>query len=245
MRSLMFGDGERALEYLDQWAPGTVDVQYEYWPADLLRAYVLHNSGRATEASDFAAKAMPIIEAAQRLEPNEADIEAGQGAGDGVDGPVRTRRWSLPRAYANCIPGRWTTGVAAPICLASRKRWRLPGRMIGHLSGWTITSRGLARMYRLSRLAKYPLSRSWLTRRGLRRSSKNTAWCQRTKVRNHRRLQCLPYVGSLTYLTVFGSIVAFGATLVLAGNVFVLKTRRPEVRPDSRKPCQAYATEIE
>ena len=28
-----------------------------------------------TEASNFAAKAMPIIEAAQRLEPNEADIE--------------------------------------------------------------------------------------------------------------------------------------------------------------------------
>ena len=97
------------------------------------------------------------------------------------------------------------------------------------------------------------------------------------------------YVGSLTYLTVFGSIVAFGAyltllgrigahkagyamvmfpvvalllstlfegleismstfigtALVLAGNVFVLKTRRPEMRRDSREACEAYATEIE
>jgi TolB-like protein/Flp pilus assembly protein TadD len=73
-----FGDGERALEYLDQWAPGTSDVQYQYWPEDLLRAYVLHYSGRAGDASDFAAKAMPVIEAAQRLEPNEADIESAK-----------------------------------------------------------------------------------------------------------------------------------------------------------------------
>ena len=69
------GDGERALEYLDQWAPGTSDVQYEYWPEDLLRAYVFYSGGRVGDASDFAAKAMPVIEAAQRLEPNEADIE--------------------------------------------------------------------------------------------------------------------------------------------------------------------------
>ena len=73
------GDAERALEFLDQWAPGTVDVQYEYWPEDLLRAYVNYSAGRADGASALAAKAMPIIEAAQRLEPNEADIETARG----------------------------------------------------------------------------------------------------------------------------------------------------------------------
>ena len=77
-REAQFGDGERALEYLDRWAPGTSDIQYQYWPEDLLRAYVLHISGRAGEAGDFAAKAMPVIESAQRLEPNEADIESAK-----------------------------------------------------------------------------------------------------------------------------------------------------------------------
>jgi len=97
------------------------------------------------------------------------------------------------------------------------------------------------------------------------------------------------YVGSLAYLTVFGSIVAFGAyltllgrigahkagyamvmfpvvalllsilfegleitlstvfgtVLVLAGNVFVLKTRRAAVQPEGRRSGQAYAAELE
>ena len=70
-----FGDSERALEYLNKWEPGTVDVQYEFWPEDLLRASILNGSGRADDARELAAKAMPVIEAAQRLEPNEADIE--------------------------------------------------------------------------------------------------------------------------------------------------------------------------
>ena len=73
------GDGERALEFLDQWAPGTVDIQYEFWPEDLLRAYLVYNAGRTDDARDLAAQAMPVIEAAQRFEPNEADIEAAKG----------------------------------------------------------------------------------------------------------------------------------------------------------------------
>ena len=70
-----FGDARRALEYLESWAPGTIDVQYNFWPEDLLRAYIFYVSGRSAEAKDFAAKAIPVIEAAQRFEPNEPDIE--------------------------------------------------------------------------------------------------------------------------------------------------------------------------
>lgn len=73
-----YGDAELALEFLDQWGPGTVDVQYQYWPEDLIRAYLVYNVGRTDDASDFAAQAIPVIDAAQRLEPNEADIEAAR-----------------------------------------------------------------------------------------------------------------------------------------------------------------------
>ena len=70
-----FADPQRALVYLDKWAPDVVDVQYNFWPADLLRAYVLFAAGRSDEARDFAARALPVIEDAQRFEPNEPDIE--------------------------------------------------------------------------------------------------------------------------------------------------------------------------
>ncbi|MDJ0699207.1 MAG: EamA family transporter [Woeseiaceae bacterium] len=97
------------------------------------------------------------------------------------------------------------------------------------------------------------------------------------------------YIGSLAYLTVFGSIVAFGAyltllgrigahkagyamvmfpvvalllstlfeglqitmttvagtLLVLAGNVFVLRTRKVTAAPERRASCDAYVTEVE
>jgi tetratricopeptide (TPR) repeat protein len=69
-----FGTAQRALDFLANWAPGTIDVQYQFWPEDLLRAYVLWNHDDAT-AADFAENALAIIESAQRLEPNEADIE--------------------------------------------------------------------------------------------------------------------------------------------------------------------------
>jgi tetratricopeptide (TPR) repeat protein len=69
-----FGSAQRALDYLDRWAPGTIDVQYQFWPEDLLRAYVLWNHGDAA-ADDYAEPALAIVDAAQRLEPNEADIE--------------------------------------------------------------------------------------------------------------------------------------------------------------------------
>jgi TolB-like protein/Flp pilus assembly protein TadD len=69
-----FGSAQRALDLLDRWAPGTIDVQYQFWPEDLLRAYVLWNHGDAA-AADYAEPALAVIDAAQRLEPNEADIE--------------------------------------------------------------------------------------------------------------------------------------------------------------------------
>ena len=123
----MFGDGERALEYLDQWAPGTVDVQYEYWPADLLRAYVLHNSGRATEASNFAAKAMPIIEAAQRLEPNEADIEKAKAMAMALMGQkdealvssIRVREL-YPRSLDDWGGSEYLLGVTEALAIAGQ-----------------------------------------------------------------------------------------------------------------------------
>ena len=65
-----FADPQRALDYLDRWAPGTVDVQYQFWPEDLLRAFVLRGLGRAAEAQSLAARALPVIETAQRFEPN-------------------------------------------------------------------------------------------------------------------------------------------------------------------------------
>jgi TolB-like protein/Flp pilus assembly protein TadD len=69
-----FGSAQRALDFLEEWAPGTIDVQYHFWPEDLLRAYVLWNHGDAA-AADYAEPALAVIDAAQRLEPNEADIE--------------------------------------------------------------------------------------------------------------------------------------------------------------------------
>lgn len=89
-----FGDAQRALDFIGQWSPGTIDVQYHLWPEDLLRAYVLWNHGESTEAARFAARALPIIDAAQRIEPNEADIERA-------------------RAYALAIMGRKDEALAA------------------------------------------------------------------------------------------------------------------------------------
>lgn len=89
-----FGDSQRALDFLAQWAPGTSDVQYQFWPEDLLRAYVLWNHDEATEAARFAERALPIIDAAQRLEPSEPDIERA-------------------KAYALAIMGRKQEGLAS------------------------------------------------------------------------------------------------------------------------------------
>ncbi len=91
-----FGDAQRALDFIGQWSPGTIDVQYHLWPEDLLRAYVLWNHGEPTEAARFAARALPLIDAAQRLEPNEADIERA-------------------RAYALAIMGRKDEALAAAL----------------------------------------------------------------------------------------------------------------------------------
>ena len=70
-----FGAAQQAFDYLAEWAPETVDIQYQFWPEDLLRAYVHWNHGNVADAGDYAERALPAIQAAQRLEPNEADIE--------------------------------------------------------------------------------------------------------------------------------------------------------------------------
>ena len=122
-----FGDGERALEILDQWAPGTSDVQYEYWPEDLMRAYILFNSGRASEAGDFAAKAMPIIESAQRLEPNEADIEMAKafamaimGRADEVLVSAQRVRELFPRSLDDWGGSNYLLGVTEALAIAGQ-----------------------------------------------------------------------------------------------------------------------------
>lgn len=92
-----YGDGERALDYLNNWAPGISDVQYEYWPEDLLRAYILHASGRKGEARDYAAKSLPVIDAAQRLEPKEADIEVARAMALAIMGRKDEARVSAER----------------------------------------------------------------------------------------------------------------------------------------------------
>jgi tetratricopeptide (TPR) repeat protein len=129
-----FGDGERALEILDQWAPGTVDVQYEYWPEDLMRAYILFNSGRASEASDFAAKAMPVIESAQRLEPNEADIEMAKafamaimGRADEALVSAQRVRELYPRSLDDWGGSTYLLGVTEALAIAGQDEQALQG----------------------------------------------------------------------------------------------------------------------
>ena len=73
-----FGDPQRALDYLDQWLPGTVEVQYQYWPEDLLRAHILHRMGRTEDAKSFAATALVKIESAQTFEPNAPEIKKAE-----------------------------------------------------------------------------------------------------------------------------------------------------------------------
>ena len=106
MTEAMHGDIQRALDYLDDWSPGTIDVQYQFWPQDLLRAYILHGAGRTEEAAVFAEKALPLIEAAQRFEPNEPDIEKAKGYAlalmgrkDEAEAAARRIRQIYPRSH--------------------------------------------------------------------------------------------------------------------------------------------------
>ena len=144
----LFGEGERALEYLDQWAPGTSDVQYEYWPEDLLRAYILHNSGRAGDASDFAAKALPVIEAAQRLEPNETDIEMAKALAMAIMGrkdealvsAMRVRKL-YPRSLDDWGGGAYLFSATEALAIAGQDelalQW-LDDYMSGNGADWTL-----------------------------------------------------------------------------------------------------------
>ena len=75
----LYGERQRALDYLADWAPGLIDVQYQYWPEDLLRAYILYHSGARDEARELATKVLGVIEAALEAEPGSEAIEKAHG----------------------------------------------------------------------------------------------------------------------------------------------------------------------
>ncbi|MEE8371315.1 MAG: tetratricopeptide repeat protein [Sphingomonadales bacterium] len=122
-----FGDPQRALDYLDNWAPGLIDVQYQFWPADLLRAYIHYSAGRTGEAKSFAAKALPAIEAARRFEPNEPDIEkamayalALMGRADGAEAAARRVRQIYPRSRDDWGGADYLISVTEALAIAGR-----------------------------------------------------------------------------------------------------------------------------
>ncbi|MDH4020424.1 MAG: tetratricopeptide repeat protein [Xanthomonadales bacterium] len=105
MAEANYADPQKALDYLDQWAPGIVDVQYKFWPEALIRAFILNVMGRTVEAQSSAAEALPVIEAAMRFEPNQPDIKKAQalalallGQGEAAEKAVRRVRELYPRS---------------------------------------------------------------------------------------------------------------------------------------------------
>lgn len=122
-----FGDAQRALAFLEQWAPGTLDVQYQFWPEDLLRAYVYWNHGEATEAARFAGRALPVIDAAQRLEPSEPDIERAKayalaimGRRDDALVSARRVRELYPRSRDDWGGGDYLYAAAEALAIAGQ-----------------------------------------------------------------------------------------------------------------------------
>jgi TolB-like protein/Flp pilus assembly protein TadD len=100
-----YADPQRALEYLDQWAPGLVDVQYAFWPESLIRAFILHRMGRTDEAKNSATQALAVIKASMRFEPNQPDITKARalalallGQGDSAEKVARRVREIYPRS---------------------------------------------------------------------------------------------------------------------------------------------------
>ncbi|MEE8371738.1 MAG: tetratricopeptide repeat protein, partial [Sphingomonadales bacterium] len=129
-----FGDPQRALDYLDNWAPGLIDVQYHFWPEDLLRAYIHYSAGRTAQAKDLAAKALPAIEAARRFEPNEPDIEKARayalalmGRADGAEAAARRVRQIYPRSRDDWGSADYLISVIEALAIAGRNdlalRW--------------------------------------------------------------------------------------------------------------------------
>ena len=105
MAETNYADPQKALDYLDQWAPGIVDVQYKFWPEALIRAFILHGMGRTVEAKSSAAEALPVIKAAMRFEPNQPDIKKAEalalallGQGEAAEKAVRHVREIYPRS---------------------------------------------------------------------------------------------------------------------------------------------------
>ena len=75
----LYGERQRALNYLADWAPGLIDVQYQFWPEDLLRAYFLYHAGSPDEARRPATRALGLIETALEAEPDSEAIEKAHG----------------------------------------------------------------------------------------------------------------------------------------------------------------------
>jgi TolB-like protein len=68
-----------ALAYLEEWSPGVIDVQYEYWPQALLQAHLLRLEGEADQSRELAESVLPGIEEGLAREPDNAEMEKARG----------------------------------------------------------------------------------------------------------------------------------------------------------------------
>jgi TolB-like protein len=77
----IYGDLGRALAYLQEWSPGTADVQYDYWPEELIVATLnaLSDSGDASIVAQQAQYALENIERELAAEPDNAELEKARG----------------------------------------------------------------------------------------------------------------------------------------------------------------------
>jgi len=73
------GDADRALAYLEAWSPGLVEVQQQYWPEDLLRAFLRAIAGNEEEVKALAGAALGSIQQAALAEPETVEIEKARG----------------------------------------------------------------------------------------------------------------------------------------------------------------------
>jgi len=122
-----FGSEQQALDSLAAWAPGTIDVQYQFWPEDLLRAYVMWNHDDKSAAAGYAAEALPVIVAAQQLEPDEADIERARafalamiGDADGALASAMRVREIYPRSLDDWGGGDFLLAAAEALAIAGQ-----------------------------------------------------------------------------------------------------------------------------
>jgi TolB-like protein/Flp pilus assembly protein TadD len=149
-----FGTAQRALDFLEEWAPGTIDVQYHFWPEDLLRAYVLWNHRDGT-AADYAEQALTVIETAQRLEPNEADIERAKafalaimGQSDAALASALRVRELYPRSLDDWGGSDYLYAAAEALAIAGQDKLALQW-LDEYLSG-------IGADYSLAAISRYP-----------------------------------------------------------------------------------------